>query len=422
MEEFNYANLSENPTKDEIESEIKRLKHLKDFYDNQASAFKILINSMYGTIGYKNFTCYNENVAEAVTLQGQKQIKEMAHVIDNYFKKAWHKDKELHTAMGINHEKVKPIKENVVNYIDTDSNYVELDQVFKSTNINPDNTDEIDYIVTLYNNRLKGVIENKLKKLSNEFYVPYYNNRGKPYQVFEPEAYSVTGLWLAKKKYVLAPRWEPTGFDSDGSLNRNFEKLIKNPYDNLSSKGVELVRGETPKFVRDKIKEQLVYIFKNSKNFSINEFVKNISEIKKEYKLCDIEDIAITKSCNNYENWIINDTTALEIHKGTPIQLKAAAYYNYLLYNSKYKDKYQFILSGEKIKYYYIHTNVDTKLSSNAVNVFAYKVGDFPQEIAPKFDYDTMFRVTFLNTINRFIKVMGYSELSDSLVVFNSIF
>jgi DNA polymerase elongation subunit (family B) len=104
---------------EELESEIKRLKDVKEEYYNLEQSIKIFINSVYGACASPYFVGYNINVAEAVTLQGQDLIKYANRVIDTWFTEIWHLDKELHKKLGLTY--VNKINNSVVVYNDTDS-------------------------------------------------------------------------------------------------------------------------------------------------------------------------------------------------------------------------------------------------------------------------------------------------------------
>ena len=113
----------------------------------------------------------------------------------------------------------------------------------------------------------------------------------------------------------------------------------------------------------------------------------------------------------------MNDTTALEVAKGCPIHVRASGYHNYILNNSKYKDKYPLIRSTDKINYYFVKTK---SVAEN--NVFGFSQGTYPYEFAPPIDYDVQFTKTILDPINRFIEVMGYNNISPNLFMINSLF
>ena len=105
----------------------------------------------------------------------------------------------------------------------------------------------------------------------------------------------------------------------------------------------------------------------------------------------------------------------MQLESKCPIQIKAAAIYNFKLNSSKYKNKYNLIKSGNKIKYYYV------KGQSKDWEVFGYIQGNYPIEIAPDFDYDTMFEHCILNPINRFMDVIGKVKIPSNLVFTKSL-
>ena len=115
----------------DITEEIKRLKEeiqsltaLKNEYKNEEQGIKLTMNSIYGAIGNNYFACFNPDVAEAVTLQGQDLIKHSSMLLTRYFQQFWHLDTELHEKLGISTPK-KIIRPLVV-YGDTDSVFCHL--------------------------------------------------------------------------------------------------------------------------------------------------------------------------------------------------------------------------------------------------------------------------------------------------------
>jgi len=102
-----------------IEEKIERLTSLKNELKNEEQAVKLTMNSIYGAIGNAWFICFNPDVAEAVTLQGQDLIKYSEKILHKYFHDHWHLDTELHEKLGIT--KVKKVVKPLVVYGDTDS-------------------------------------------------------------------------------------------------------------------------------------------------------------------------------------------------------------------------------------------------------------------------------------------------------------
>jgi hypothetical protein len=98
------------------------------------------------------------------------------------------------------------------------------------------------------------------------------------------------------------------------------------------------------------------------------------------------------------------------------MHVRAAGYYNFLVNNSKWKNKYQLIKSGDKVRYYYA-TNQE-----GGENVFAYLPGSYPVEIAPAVDYDMQFAKCIIDPLNRFIVAIGLPPLSPELIVRTQLF
>lgn len=381
-------------SREEIREEITRLKDVQVRYIGAEQAVKVFINSVYGAFGSPWFTFFNVDVAEAVTLQGQDLIKYSEKIINRYFSEFWHKDAKLHAMLGLT--SVSKIDKPVVIYIDTDSCYCSFKEVVSKCDWQGDAKE---FILVLYKKFLKGY-------LNNCFDIYSKNYGTKNGQDFELENICDSGVWLAKKKYVLNPIWKDAG-----------ENGID--VDNLSAiaaKGVEIVQSSSSAYVRETLKNLLKYIFTKKNNFSISEFSLILRKHKEEFKLKNIEDICMASSIGDYEKYVLTDKEKLVLEKACPIHVRAAATYNFHLNNSKYKKKYQPIRSGEKVKYYH------AKSHKAEENVFAFISGSFPVEIAPPMDHDFQFNKSIIVPINRFIEAMGFPGVSPSLITGTQLF
>lgn len=122
-----------NASIEEIKQEIDRLEKIREEYFNKEQSIKIFINSCYGACASPFYECYNINVAEATTLQGQDIIKFTNDILDEYFLNKWHTDYELHVKLGLT--KVDRIMTSTtVVYNDTDS--VDKDTVISTSSGN----------------------------------------------------------------------------------------------------------------------------------------------------------------------------------------------------------------------------------------------------------------------------------------------
>lgn len=375
----------------ELKEKIEKLTSLKNELKNEEQAIKLTMNSIYGAIGNAWFICFNPDVAEAVTLQGQDLIKYSEKILHRYFHEHWHLDTELHEKLGVT--EVRRVNQPLVIYGDTDSNYVTFQEVVDSCNYPGDAKD---LILKINEYRLNDYL-----KKCFELYAKKWNTDN--YQDFELETLALNGIFLGKKKYV-------TNLVYDSGIHIE-------PLSQLKTTGVEMIKGGTPPFVRDKLVYLTKLIFSKGRNFDIREFVKELKSIKKQFKIQEAQSISAAINVNNYEKFILNDTTGFEVSKATPIHVRASGYHNYLLNNSKYKSKYSLIRSGDKINFYFVKIR-----SSTENNVFAYPQGTFPYEFAPPIDYDEQFTKTILDPINRFIEVMGYNPISPNLFMINALF
>jgi hypothetical protein len=106
-------------TKEELKIKIEELTSLKNELKNEEQAVKLTMNSIYGAVGNNYFACFNTDVAEAVTLQGQDLIKYSEKIIHRYFHEFWHDDFELHEKLGVTD--VRKVHRPLTIYGDTDS-------------------------------------------------------------------------------------------------------------------------------------------------------------------------------------------------------------------------------------------------------------------------------------------------------------
>ena len=381
----------ETETISELKKKIEELTALKNELKNEEQAVKLTMNSIYGAIGNNWFVCFNPEVAEAVTLQGQDLIKHSEKILHKYFHEFWHVDTELHEKLGLSN--VRKIHRPMVVYGDTDSNYVTFQEVVASCDW-PGEPKEL--ILKINEYRLKDYL-----KKCFDIYSKKWNTDN--YQDFEMETLAINGIFLGKKKYVTNIVYSH-GVHSD-------------PLSSIKTTGVEMIKGGTPSFVREKLLFLTKFIFSKGRAFNLREFVQELKSIKKDFKAQEPENISLGIAVNNYEKFILNDTTNFEVAKACPIHVRASGYHNFLLNSSKYKDKYPLLRSGDKVRFYFVKTK-----SEADNNVFAFAQGTYPYEFAPPIDYDEQFTKTILDPINRFIEVMGHNPISPNLFMINTLF
>jgi DNA polymerase elongation subunit (family B) len=280
------------------------------------------------------------------------------------------------------------------------SNNKEIIELLKDRNYGEDLhwnwCNEVDFINGIDQIRFADFFKQMLDEHANSYGVENKED-------FELERISESIINIAKKKYIQHILFE------DGI-----------PYtrmDYIFPKGVELVRSSTPAFARDKIVNIVKYLFSNPDTFNIKELLKLVKSLRKEFELADIDDISMQSSVNKYDEKVLNDETLpLSFVSGAHFAVKSAAYYNHLLKENKpLQDKYEFIKSGTKIKYYVCK---DKKVT----DMFAYMRGSYPVEFAPEIDYDTQFAKSILSPINSIIEPLGMPTITKRLSVVMDIF
>jgi DNA polymerase elongation subunit (family B) len=458
---------------DLLKKKASDLKKEVDYYNALQLALKLVLNGSYGAFATSYFILYNNHVAGTITAQGRDLTRTMDKVNEEYWYKQWHNDHELHFKLGIKNVTPLTKDEHVSIYADTDSLFVTFKPAIDHCdwkNIIFDNLDAIEKKFIIYtpeedfickNKNCIGVT-NKIEELQNflkedyeliifdghfikdrkinsmidegvftseirwnwsnetDFiqgldhfrYAGYFKKCLEEYaesfgvenkEDFELERISESIINIAKKKYIQHILFE------DGI-----------PYERLNyiyPKGVELVRSSTPAFAREKIVNIVKYLFSHPDTFNIKDLLKLVKQLRKEFELADIDDIAMQSSCSNYDIKVLNDKTLpLQFVSGAHFAVKSAAHYNYLLSKDKnMQQKYEFIKSGTKIKYYVCK-------DKSITDMFAYIRGSFPMEFAPQIDFDEQFEKSILSPINSIIEPLGMPEITKRLSVVMDIF
>ena len=430
----------------------------------------------YGAFANAHFVLFNNQVAGTITAQGRDLTRTMSRLTQEYWWDKWHLDTELHNKLYIKDVKALDRTEEVSIYADTDSVFVGFGPAIKKctwlnqtlnetfvktidkkfaillrneTDVKIDNPNFVGFIAEHDNFGIGGIdnIDSILKDndvevlLLDGYFIgsrslknvsidiipnftreldfvhgidkyriaQYFRDSLEAYAAsfgvenkedFELERVSESIINITKKKYIQHVSWE------DGIPYERFKYIYP--------KGVELVRSSTPSFAREKIVAIVKYLFANPDTYTIKELLKLVKGLRKEFELADVDDIAMQTSCSNYNEKVLNDKDKLEFVNGAHFAVKAAAYFNFLLHkNKKYQDKYEFIKSGSKIKYYYCKGDYD---------VFAYIRGSHPMEYAPDIDYDLQFYKCILKPVNSIIEPLGMPEITQRLSVVMDIF
>jgi len=388
--EFKLTNINTNTCSfEELEQEIQRLKNISEQYNGIQNSIKVLINSIYGACASPHFIGFNVNVAEAVTLQGQDVAKYASRIIDDYFMNVWHTDKKLHEQLGITYAN-KINEKTFTIYQDTDSAMIYFDPVLKSCDYNGN---PVDFIVKIKELKLSNYLKEKFEE-----YAKKYNTKN--LQDLELEKISYSSIMVAKKKYILDLAWKEPG-------------VYFKPQEKIKFVGVEIMQGSTPKFARKVLKEMIRLVCEKSKSIQYADIVKRLKEFKKEYVLQNPEDIAKTQALGDYEKYCLEDKKQIRLAEKCPMNVRSSAIYNHKLLNSKYKNKYNIIKTGDKVKFYY---------AKDENEVFGFLPGTYPYEFASEVDYDLQFEKTIIDPYNRILIAIGFNSVPSNLIYAKSLF
>ena len=437
-------------------------------------ALKLVLNGSYGAFATSYFILYNNHVAGTITAQGRDLTRTMDKVNEDYWYNQWQNDHELHFRLGIKDVTQINRDQPVSIYADTDSLFVSFKPamdhcLWKNLIFNSDYLENITekfivlcpYELKFNNSNCIGVVKDiyELKNIIDTdhslllFDGSFVKDRG--LQKLISSEILDTGIywnWSAEQDFIhgvdflrfgqyfkdcLENYANSFGVENkeDFELERISESIINIakkkyichityedgiPFERLSylyPKGVELVRSSTPAFAREKIVNIVKYLFTHPDSFNIKDLLRLVKNLRKEFELADIDDISMQSSCSNYDVKVLNDKSVpLQFVSGAHFAVKSAAHYNYLLSGKKeWQQKYEFIKSGTKIKYYVCK-------DKSITDMFAYIRGSFPMEFAPPIDYDTQFQKSILSPVNSIIEPLGMPEITKRLSVVMDIF
>jgi DNA polymerase elongation subunit (family B) len=444
LEEIKALELFPDISEVDMPTIIQKLKSKSNTCKELSDALKVLLNSIYGVVGYKRFAFYHKAVAESVTTQSRVVIKHVARKENEYFENDFLKDVEVHKLLGID----GAIRDNmvvvekalsetmatggVVKYIDTDSIFSTNQWLYDSIKFKENCENGSIDIESLKVSKLtlKDYKADKdayysamfVLMMDKHFYQPFYNKilhaycvstngfthmpNGAPSFKLGMEQVNKSVLWSGKKTYVKNPIW------NEG------EPVM--PETKLEVKGLSMNKASFPKFSRDNLKTLVTDIMKysNLEPYELKLRVMNkLRDIKDEIQLLDPAEVCITLKMNGYNKYCLDDTKEVTFVSGATATVKASAYYNYLLKSDANKNvsgKYQLIKSGQKIQSY---TTTDPSIPA-----FGFPVGICPYEFAPPMDVEAQFQTIIADPLNIIFKAIGIDNVDSNLIAFKPLF
>lgn len=348
-----------NITNDELRGCYTQTVNEISKYKNLQLAKKIALNSAYGALANRYFRFYNHEIAESITVSGQLSIRWIARKLNEYINKL------LNTQ-----------NKDYVIAVDTDSVYLNMEPVVNKFFSGKSKEQIVDLLDKIWKEKIDSYIEKSYSELAE-----YMNAFGQK-MFMKRESIADTGIWTAKKRYIL------NVLDSEG-VRYNIPKL--------KIMGIEAVRSSTPLFCRGKIKECLNIIMTGTED----ELIKFLDSVRKDFNKLQPEEIGSPRSVNNLSTYS-NKSTLYK--KGCPIHVRGSLLFNSLLEKHKLQQSYTQIHEGEKIKYLYL----------KEPNVIRENVIAFPLVLPREFnlhaivDYDTQFNKTFLAPLSMILDAIGW--------------
>lgn len=328
-------------------------------YHNMQLAKKIILNSAYGALSNEYFRWFSLPLAEAITYSGQLSTKWISTRMNEYMSKVIGKDDDYIIAA------------------DTDSIYVNFNSLVNVACKNKTNEEIVEFLDKACNERIVSFIDKSYKDLANRV------NAYQQMMHMKRECIANRGIWTAKKKYVL------NVYDDEG---------VRLSEPKLKIKGIESVRSSTPMKCRDKIRGAIKIIMDDDEH----KLWKFVYDFRNDFEKMPFEDVATPSSVKNLNEY----KDASKLYKsGTPMHVRAALLHNNLIKKHSLENKYEYIKSGDKMKFCYLKT--PNPIHENVIGCG----GSLPKEfqLDQYIDYDKQFEKSFASPLTSITKSIGWT-------------
>lgn len=313
---------------------------------------------MYGALANRGFRFFDQRLAEGITKTGQLIIQTSEKNVNDY----------LHKITGI--------EKDYVLGVDTDSNYIHMDEFVKKFCKNKSTIEKVEFLEKACSEKIVPHLNSKFNVLAESL------NWHKDLLKFKLEIVADRGYFQAKKKYAL------NVYSSEG---------VRYESPKLKIKGLQIVQSSTPGVVRKYLKKSVEMLLLQNEE-DLQTYVK---EVEKEFYTLSAEQMAFPRSANNLKQY----SSKTSIYGGkTPIAVRGALLYNHYIDQHKLGKKYAKISEGEKVKFIYLkmpnHIREDV-ISFNTKLPLEFNLHDLV-------DTRKMFEKTYLQPLNKLLEHAGW--------------
>jgi DNA polymerase elongation subunit (family B) len=273
------------------------------------SVKKILANSLYGCLGNPAFIYSSPELATAVTVTGQVIIRTAENCMNGYIRHL-----------------TKDNDKDYVLAVDTDSVYLNLDDIITQIQQKTQITDITDFVDKICEQKIQPELKKEMDLLTKTL------NCSENKIFFKREAIASAGMFIAKKRYALLVQ------DLEG---------IRFEEPKLKIMGLETARSSTPAIVRKKLKDCIKIILTKTPE----ELRQYVNEFYDEFMILPISDVAAPRGVKGINKY--SDNTKI-YQTGTPIATKAALLYNSYSKKIGIDKQYAAIKENDKMKFVFV--------------------------------------------------------------------
>ena len=261
--------------------------------------------------------------------------------------------------------------------IDTDSVYINFGPMVEQMGLT-DKAQTVKVLDEVAEKKFLPVIEKAYKQLA--VYMNAYENK----MVMGREVIADTGVWTAKKRYIL---------------NVHNSEGVQYAKPKLKIMGIEAVKSSTPMSCRDALKG----LFNVMMTQTEGDTQKAIKMFRNHFNGLGAHEIAFPRGVSELAKWKDRDKVYTS---GTPINSRGSLLYNKMVEDLGLTKKYDLIKEGDKIKFVYLDPKNPIK-----ENVIA-----FPEYLPKEFgldkyvDRDLQFEKAFLTVVRPVLDAMEWRE------------